>query len=267
MSGHREQGLPRRRLDLHHDPSARSRCSATRSRGGCADLLEAARIGEDVDRQRRRRLDRQSSRGRRRPARDRARCPRRTARGRGWRTTASRGRSRRASGTAGSARCRVRCRTSSSALPIASRYSSADRSSSSATSSEPRSIVSGVRSSCDTSAMNWCCSFSAAASASSRAFRPGDRARIVLGEIVGGIRSSGRASGLLQPRLVRTSIGEGCSSDGAAAARRTGEHVAQDLTAAPHAGLRRPRGRDTRRRGPSGSASPGRRRRSSCAER
>ncbi len=65
---------------------------------------------------------------------------------------------------------RVRCRTSRMALPIASRYSSADRSSSSATSSEPRSTVSGVRSSWETSAMNCCCSFSAEASESSLAF-------------------------------------------------------------------------------------------------
>ncbi len=65
---------------------------------------------------------------------------------------------------------RARWRTSSSALPSASRYSSGGRSSSSVTSSEPRSTVSGVRSSWDTSAMNCCCSFSAVASASSRAF-------------------------------------------------------------------------------------------------
>ncbi len=64
---------------------------------------------------------------------------------------------------------RVRCRTSRMALPIASRYSSAVRSSSRATSSEPRRTVSGVRSSCETSAMNCCCSFSAEASASRRA--------------------------------------------------------------------------------------------------
>src|SRR6476660_8061782 len=46
---------------------------------------------------------------------------------------------------------------------MASRYSSAERSSSSATSSEPRITVSGVRSSWETSAMNCCCSFSAVA--------------------------------------------------------------------------------------------------------
>ena len=66
---------------------------------------------------------------------------------------------------------RVKWRTSSSALPIASRYSSDGRSSSSTTSSEPRRTVSGVRSSCETSAMNCCCSFSAAATASSRPFK------------------------------------------------------------------------------------------------
>ena len=60
------------------------------------------------------------------------------------------------------------------------------------------------------------------------------------------------------------------ASDGSAASRRAGErNRPKRLTAGPSAppGRRRPRARGSRRRAPSGSASPGRPRRSSCAAR
>ena len=114
---------------------------------------------------------------------------------------------------------RVKWRSSRSAFPMASRYSSAGRSSSSTTSREPRITVSGVRSSWETSAMNCCCSFSAEATASRRALSASATSRASPVRSVAVTLFSGCSAVSAKRCFSRASSGEEAASGGGAPGR------------------------------------------------